>query len=134
MSCRFAALGIVEGMFDDWESIDIRAFEAGSSFGSSSLHVWPCLAPERLSRIVKMRSLSHQTAAADLSTDATISVWSWRREVDGGDEVTYMSHETMSQHVILLLIASFPEHVSVSEAKEMLPDSGASAENKRQIT
>lgn len=60
---RFAAVEAAKGLLDKWESIATQAAAVGTSFEFQSMLVWAALEPERLGRILRLRSLSYRNIA-----------------------------------------------------------------------
>ena len=125
---RFADVEQEENMLVQWEHVDILAAAVGTSFEFPSFVIWPglCVCPERLSRLLTLRSLSHHNLA-DVMNKLPPNVWSWRRDVDGGGQVSHFMRGSIVLNARLTLPAVMPALVSPSEARAMLPLSGSCA-------
>ena len=124
MLVRLADIKVADGMFDEFEGLDVQVAAVGTPFIFPALFIWPSLGAQRLARTAKLRLLSYHNVA-DMKNGFS-SVATWRRKLADGGEILWFCLESTLLSTKLTLIANMPSTVSAPEVKAMLPAAGPS--------
>ena len=117
---RFANVIVTEELLAKWENVDAQAAAAGCSFEASLTTIWPSLPRQRLSRVMRTRLLSFH-GLSEAVNSLPKNMWSWRRTLASGAEVTIFARESQLLTAQLTIMVQLPASVSASEAQAKLP-------------
>ena len=122
---RFAAVSTAEDHANRWMSLAAQVVAAGTPFGMTSCYLWPGLSPERLSQVLRLRSLSHRNVA-DVMNALPTSPWGWRRVLEDGEVLTLFARAPTLLNIQLVMASKLPSFLRASETEAMLPPPGHS--------
>ena len=120
MLTRLSAVDTSRELFDTWESVAVQVAAAGTSFEISSFQIWAGLAPERLARVLALRSLSPQNIV-DIMNALPENALSWQDLKHG---MAFCARGATLLNVQLTML-TIPSSMAAAAAQAILPPSGA---------